>query len=233
MDYPSDFDTPAFPAGPRIAISRFMAIASCVLFVIIIFACIVVLWAAKSQRVDPFVVSVDELTGEWIIVGHSHGNGPVEISAIESLQQSVVGNFMENWFTISGDTAENDARWQTCNRSSECSIENNLAYSDNTCVLYCASGEDLFTRFIYNIVPDYQTRVLAGEEWVVDKMDFQFEPAGQISNDGGTWRITATIQSNISGNIDIVAFAKVARNLENYPQTFGFYVADFNAYKIN
>lgn len=59
------------------------------------------------------------------------------------------------------------------------------------------------------------------------------EPADNITANGGTWRITATVQSNISGAIDIIAFAKIARNTSSYPQTLGYYVADFNAYKIN
>ena len=233
MDYPDNFNTPAFPAGPRIAISRFMATASCVLFVVIIFMCVLLLWAVRSQQIDPFIVSIDELTGQWTVVGHSHGNGPIEYPAIQSLQQSVVGNFAANWFTISENAADNDAMWQTCERASACGTENTHSYDDKTCALYCASGEELFNHFIYDVIPDYQARVAAGERWVVDKTEFQMEPAGKISNDGGTWRISATIQSNLSGDMSIIAFAKVARNAQMYPQTLGYYVADFNAYKVN
>ena len=233
MDYPNYFNTPAFPAGPRIAISRFMAIASCVVFVVIIFVCILLLWAVRSQRVDPFIVSVNSFTGQWAVVGHSHGNGPMEYPAIQSIQQSVIAEFAENWFTISEQTDINEALWKTCNRTDDCGMNNDLAYDDPSCALFCKSGEELFSRFIYDVVPNYQERVAAGEYWFVDKTQFQIEPAGQISDNGGTWRILATVQSNISGNINIIAFAKVARNIEIYPQTLGYYVADFNAYKIN
>lgn len=233
MDYPDNFDIPAFPAGTRIAISRFMAIASCVLFVLIIFACVVLLWSLRSGRVDPFIVSVDDITGQWTVVGHSHGNGPIEYPALWSFQQSVVGNFAANWFTISEITSENDAMWQTCKRDEMCGEKSKRGFDDKTCTLFCSSGEELFNRFIYDVVPDYQSRVAKGEYWVVDKTQFQIEPAGEINVSGGTWRILATIKSNISGDMTVFAFAKVARNPENYPQTLGYYVADFNAYKIN
>lgn len=233
MDYPSDFNTPAFPAGPRIAISRFMAIASCALFVVIIGLCLLLVWATRSQRIDPFIVTVDELTGNWTVVGHSHDNGPVEFPVLWSLQQSVVGNFTANWFTLSAAADENDARWQTCNRATDCSVESTLKFGDRTCALYCNTGEDLFSDFIYNVVPKYQQRVSNGEFWIVDKTKIQIETAGDVTDNGGTWRVYVTINSNISGDIDVIAFAKVARNMDLYPQTMGYYVADFNAYKLN
>lgn len=235
MDYPDDFNTPAFPAGPSIAISRFMAIASSVLFVVIIFVCIILLWAMRSQRIDPFIVSVNEFTGQWVVMHHSHGNNPFqfEYTAIKSMQESVVGNFTANWFTISENVADNDAMWQTCNRTQECGNESNLKYGDKTCALFCASGEDLFSRFIYNVVPDYQKRVAAGERWIVDKTQIQIEPAAEITESGGTWNIFVTVQSNINGEMQVLGFVKVARNTELYPQTLGYYVADFNTYRIN
>ena len=233
MDYPSDFDTPGFPAGSRIVISRFMGIASCVLFVVIIFACILLLWAVRSQRIDPFIVSIDKLTGAWTVVGHSHGNAPRQYSAVNLMQQSVVVNFAANWFSISDDAMINDALWQSCDRIDDCGVKSNLKYGEKKCALYCATGEELFNNFIYDIVPKYQTRFISGEKWVVDVTQIDIEPAGVIGNNGGTWRVYATIQSNISGDIDVVAFAKVAKNTEKYPKTLGFYVADFNAYKID
>ncbi len=232
MEYPSDFNTPAFPAGKSVAIARFMAIGSCVLFVLVLFMCAMLFWAARSQRIDPFIVSVDNFTGQWTVVGHTHGNGPIEYPVIQSLQESMLGNFTADWFTIS-DESENNAMWQTCERTEACKTDNTFAYGDKTCALFCASGQDLFSQFIYNVVPDYQERVANGEQWTVNKNKIYMEPVGRVSENGGTWRIKTTIQSNISGNIDVIAFAKVARNTSLYPQTLGYYVADFNAYKIN
>jgi hypothetical protein len=50
---------------------------------------------------------------------------------------------------------------------------------------------------------------------------------------GGTWQIRLTINSNLYGAIQILAYANVLNSLEMYPKTLGYYVADFNAYKIN
>lgn len=232
MNYPSDFDAPAFPAGRSIAISRFMAIASCVMFLLVIFMCALLLWAVRSQRVDPFIVSINNITGQWTTLDHSHKNGPIEYTALESLQQSVLGNFVANWFTISGDDAANERMWKTCERRDDYGINATRPYGDTTCALYCASGGELFARLIKDIVPGYQLRVANGERWMVDKAQIQMQPAGEINENGGTWRVLATIQSNINGDMTVIGFAKIVRNIDSYPLTLGYYVADFNAYKI-
>lgn len=233
LDYPSDFNVPAFPAGSRIAVSRFMGIVSCVLFVVIVFVCVLLLWGVRSQRIDPFIVTIDELTGSWSVVGHTHGNAPRQYSAANLMQQSVVVKFAAHWFTISDDATENDTIWNICDRTKDCGIESGLKYGDEACAMYCISGDDMFIDFLYNVVPKYQIRFNAGETWFIDKTAIKIEPAGTITDLGGTWRISADVLSNLSGRIQIVAFAKVAVNTQKYPQTLGFYVADFNAYKIN
>jgi hypothetical protein len=58
-------------------------------------------------------------------------------------------------------------------------------------------------------------------------------PIGEIKDIGGTWQVRATIITNASQQIDILAYAKVERNQDLYPQTLGYYIADFNAYKVN
>ena len=45
---------------------------------------------------------------------------------------------------------------------------------------------------------------------------------------------TFLIYSNKSDvSVDILAYASIIRNLEAYPQTLGYYIEDFNAYKIS
>lgn len=231
MDYPGSFETPAFPAGKRIAVSRFMAIGIMAACLVIIFLCGFVWWSARSHRVDPFIISINQITGQWEIVGHSHGD--FEFSAIRTMQESVVGNFAINWFAISADASENNAIWQTCDRTETCQSDDKLTFGDKTCAIYCASGEDVFSRFVYYVVPDYLLRMENGERIALDMETLQMAPVGQITDLGGTWRIQATLQSNLTGDMKIIAFAKVARNTTNYPRTLGFYVADFNAYRIN
>ncbi len=233
MDYPSSFETPAFPAGKRIAVSRFMAIGISVLFLLIIFMCGILFWVSRSQKIDPFLVSINNVTGRWIDVGHSHGNAPFEYSTTRTMQESVVGNFAAKWFMISEDAENNDALWKTCERNVDCIGENTPAYGINDCAIFCMTSEELFSRFVYDIVPDYQNRFANGERWNLDKANIQIEPASTVSDVGGTWLLRANIQSNMSADINIVAFVKVARNVAFYPQNLGYYVADFNAYKIN
>lgn len=233
MEYPSDFETPAFPAGKRIAISRFMTIGVAILSLLILFMCGIIFWTSRSQSIDPFIVSIDNLTGNWTVISNSHNNAPIEYSALRSLQEAVVGKFTSNWLTISADEATNEKIWKTCDRETSCTGEKAPAYGNNECALFCAAGEKVFSKFVYDIVPDYQNRVAAGESWTVDKTTIMIEPASTISENGGTWRIRASIQSSVSGEIDIIAFAKITRNTRTYPQTLGYYVEDFNAYKIN
>ena len=52
LKYPDNFDTPTFPAGPRIALSRVMAIAIMVVFALIIVAGGMILWASRSPLVE-------------------------------------------------------------------------------------------------------------------------------------------------------------------------------------
>lgn len=195
--------------------------------------CAMLLWATRSQRIDPFIVSVDDLTGQWTVVGHSHKNGPIEYPVLWSVQQSVVGNFVANWFTISADQSENEAMWQTCERKKDCGLESVRSYDDNTCALFCVAGQELFSSFIYDVIPDYQLRASNGETWSINKADINIEPAGKVKDVGGTWRISGKIYSNVSEDMKFIAFVKVARNVSSYPKTLGYYVADFNAYKVD
>lgn len=233
MEYPSNFETPTFPAGKRIAVSRFMAVGISVLFLLIVFMCGIIFWTSRSKSIDPFIVTMDNITGNWVVIGHSHGNAPIEYSARRALQESIVGKFAANWFTISAEESVNEALWKTCDRTKDCVGENTPAYGNNECAIYCTSGEDLFSTFIYDVIPEYQSRFANGERFVMDKASIQIDPVGEISDNGGTWRVIATVQSNLSGNLEIMAFAKVARSTISYPKTMGYYVADFNAYKIN
>ncbi len=231
MDYPASFDTPAFPAGKRIAVSRFMAIGILAVGLVIVSLCGLIWWSARSGRVDPFIISINQTTGQWEIVGHSHGE--FEYSAMRTMQESVVGNFVRDWFTLSADADENNALWQTCDRAETCQTDDKLTYGDKTCAIYCASGEDIFSRFVYYVVPDYLSRTENGERMAVNTETLQISPLGKITDMGGTYRIQATLQSSVHGELKVIAFAKVARNTMNYPRTLGFYVADFNAYRID
>lgn len=234
MEYPDDFNTPSYPAGPRIASTRAVSIAIMVVFFLICCACGLLLWVQRSVTVHPFLVSINPITGQWDVVGHSHGSIQ-EMTTTQSLQESVIGNFVYNWFRISSNTRMNDALWKKCDYSTDCNPEKTSP--DETgigyCALYCLSGEGLFSNFISTVVPDYKLRVAAGETWMVDMPSLKILPLSEPAPNGASWQVHATIRSNKSGPINIMGYALVQRNTETYPQTLGYYVSDFNAYKMN
>lgn len=235
MQYPDNFDTPTFPAGRRIAISRFMAIGTMVAFIIAIFLCILVGWTVRSRNVDPLVISVDQTTGAWTVIGHSHGQ--FEYSANHTLQESLVLEFARDWFTISADKNENVAKWNgDCDRATGC---NDNRATINNCAIYCACDDDVFRSFAETTLPQYQMRAEFGESWAVDMKTLRAEPVSEITNNGGKWRVRATVKTTqwtpggmADINMEIIAFIRVARSAANYPQTMGFYISDFNSYVI-
>ncbi|MDE6571109.1 MAG: hypothetical protein K2L95_02735 [Alphaproteobacteria bacterium] len=230
MDYPGNFETPAFPAGPRIALSRVMAVWTLIAFFIIICLCGLLLWSAASRRLDPFMISINGATGTWTIVGR---NGPaLEYSAVRTIQESVVGKYVTNWFRISGIDTEDNAAWRKCNRE-ECASGDALLFGTRLCAIYCGAGDDVFSQFTYNVLDDYMERSGRGETWAVDPATLSITPAGDITDAGGTFRVRATVLSSAGAPMQIQAFVKVARNTKYYPSTMGFYIAAFNAYRMN
>ena len=82
-------------------------------------------------------------------------------------------------------------------------------------------------------MPVYQISVMAGEMLGLDMASLQISPVGDFTENGGIWKVRAVIKSSLANPIDVLAYAKVERNIDVYPQTLGYYVADFNAYKMN
>ena len=229
MSYPDNFETPAFPAGKRIAISRAMAIWTLVMCLVIVFLCGILIWSARSERLVPFLISVNNNTGEWAIVGKH--DGIIKAPVAQTMQESVVVRFMQDWFRISGSAAANNNTWKKCERN-DCSTESSLISGARPCAIYCLAGEDLFSRFVNSVLPNYELQFESGDAWELNKDNILVSPIGKISEMGGTWHVTATV-STTTGDMAIRAFVKVARNNANYPQTIGFYIADFNAYRID
>ncbi len=230
MDYPGNFQTPADPAGKSIAVSRFMAICTFVAFFIIVFLCGILLWSARSERLEPFMISTNSENGEWKIVGKNPVS--LEYPAQRTMQESVVGNFVKDWFNISKDNSENENAWKECDRNI-CISGDTLMFGERSCAIYCSVSEDLYSRFSYDILPDYRKRFQNGETWQIYEKSLSIMPAGKISDNGGTWQVNLTLVSNIAGRFNVKIFMKVARNKNFYPQTMGFYVADFNSYRID
>lgn len=226
MIYPDSFNSPVFPAGPRIAVSRVMAIGAMVVFALIIVFCGLIVWARESQKIHPFLVTVDELTGTWQVVGHDHGERT--ITRNRAMQESVIANFTKNWFTVSADTQKNDDLWYGFEEKSDCFADD----SPNRGQIYCRASDELYNRFIYDIVPEYQERIAAGETWSASVDNIYLNPTTNVTDNGGTWRILVQVDSSVHGPAQVMAYVTLARDVQDYPNTLGFYVADFNAYRM-
>ncbi len=230
MDYPEDFDTPAFPAGKRIAISRTFGVWVMVAFFLTIACCVAIPWLQNSRTVSPYVIYVDGMRGNWQLVGQVRPN--IVVPYYDSAQRALAGIFTKKWFTISDNTTLNAKNWATCNRGADCADRiSNTFESDAGCDLYCMAGDNMFRSFTEKVLPMYRSYESMGQRWYVDTKKISVMPSGEITKDGGTWVVRTSVRSNLNGDFDVIAYVKIARDVERYPQTLGFYVTEFNAFR--
>lgn len=230
MDYPGNFDTPAFPAGRRIAISRFMGTAALVLFFLIICACGLVLWASDSVRINPVLITINKYTGVWRVVERSPQR-VVTDNPLNAMQESVVANFALNWFSISSSATDNTAAWGKC-ADSVCTGAETMSHAGRKCGIYCAASDRVYMNFSDNVMPNYALRSNAGEVWTILRESVQITPLESPKPNGGVWQIYGRVWSNINGEFPVVAFARTARDTTRYPMTLGYFISDFNAYRL-
>ncbi|MBO5833412.1 MAG: hypothetical protein J6R22_00425 [Alphaproteobacteria bacterium] len=233
MEYPADFDTSTFPAGRQVALSRFLGVAVMSVFFMILVACGLLMWANRSSKIHPFLISVNQVTGQWEIVGHSHIRGH-EIKAAQSLQESVIYKFIQNWFYISSDDSVNQAIWGECSdRKVTCGRDNTSSTEVKECALYCIATDDLYDQFVKNTLPNYQQRFLRGEVWSADMLTLQLKPLTAITPAGNTWQFRVTVVSNQNSKMDIFGIIDISNNKQIFAPSLGYHVSGFYAYKVN
>lgn len=228
MMYPDDFNTPAFPSGKYVAISRFMAVSVMVLFFLIVCVCGVILWVKNTQSTSPFLISITPGGERWTLV--SHENHTKQLPVYFVLQESVVNNFARQWFTISDNILENTATWSDgCSRDSdECKIG-----GTNTCAIFCDTDDNVFNNFKKHVLPVYEDmETNESAVWRVTSVRARPVDVRAISKNGGTWRLTVHVDT---GGVDTVffGFARVGYNSIEYPKTMGYYISDFNMFRMN
>ena len=231
MKYPDDFNTPAFPEGKFVAVSRFMATAVMVIFFIIICLCAAIFWAKKAQDISPFLVSMGTNGEKWTTVAHD--NHITEIPAYYVLQESVLNKFVRNWFTIQDDILLNQANWAECNRNSPVCLEN--ADEDiETCAIYCTSSNAVFDDFKNVVLPAYsELETNEAAVWSVQKVSVH--PAYSwkfITETGGLWKIEVWVKTGVSVT-RFMGYARIEYNAVQYPRTMGYYISEFNTYRMN
>ena len=230
MNYPDDFNTRTFPAGKSIAVSRAMGVGIMSAFFIIVCMCALLVWTIHSVRVEPFVLATGGINDQWRIVMTGGETPTKKMTDAELFQQSLIWSFTQNWFNISPNHDINSAVWNT-----DCTREQCLSDEIKTknCALFCSSGDDLFYKFSTYVLPKLVAYESANATWMVVPESMRIEPVGRISNDDGTWRVMVTILTGGTGAMDIIAYAHVERNVKYFPSTRGYYIADFNAYRVS
>ena len=230
MNYPDDFNTRTFSAGKSIAVSRAMGVGVMSVFLIIVCLCGILLWTIRSVRVEPYIIATGGVNDQWRVVMAGNETPNKNMTDAQLFQQSMLWRFTQNWFNISRNPDINAAVWNT-----ECKREDCTATDPGTrnCALFCATGDELFYRFSKSTLEQYKYLESTGATWMVVPESMRIDPVGVTSIKSGTWRIMATVLTGGTGAMDIVAYATVARNEKYFPATRGYYVADFNAYRVS
>lgn len=229
MDYPNDFDTPTFPAGKSIALSRTVAIYISVCFFIIIAGCCFLLYFTKLRQNYPFLISVDPFTDDWTVVAYPQKNLTTTVEQTQIIQEKLVNDFVTNWFTISGDTKANDARWREC-IVEDCSEPEQFNPNNVNCAIFCATDNQLYNQFKERVLPEYRARLKQrSEKWRVEKIDIM---PTSFNETGGLWQAFVSINSTVNKSFNVLVFITVGRLDDAYPATLGYYVKDFNSYRM-
>ena len=227
MNYPDDFNVPTFAAGKSIAVSRAMGIGIMAGFLLIIFLCGLLIWTIRSVRVDPYILSTGGINDEWQIITPGGERPEIQMTADQAFQESVVWKFVQDWFTISTNNDINENLWDASCSRADCDTSD----ASTPCKIQCATSDNLFIRFQEQVLPTYEKIADNKQQWMPIVESIRITPVGNISSAGGTWRVQMMVNA-IDENMGIMAYAKVAQNKKSYPKTMGYYIADFNAYRM-
>ncbi|MBQ6109806.1 MAG: hypothetical protein IJL05_00280 [Alphaproteobacteria bacterium] len=229
MNYPNDFDTSTFPAGKTIAFSRSVSIWIAVVFFCIIVACGLVLLLNNSKRNYPFLISSDSLTSDWTVVAYPEKN--LKISHDRIIQESLVRNYVIHWFSINKNNSINESRWRNC-ESFDCESTDQYNPHNYNCALFCVSSQELFQQFYNNVMPEYRDRIDQASETIMVKSQLITPPTNKNSK-AGLWQSYVELESSVNKKFDVLAFIELGHDDKGrYPATLGYYVKDFNAYRM-
>ena len=230
MKYPDDFNTPAFPAGKFVAVSRFMGTAVSCIFFLIVCVCGIIFWVKRTQELSPFLIALNPNGERWTVVAHD--NHSREIPAYYVLQESMLNRFVRYWFTISADENLNQARWAKCAVDApECVGDSNT--DSNTCAIYCMADENVWTSFENVVLPTFTEFAKTGDVWNVQSVSIKpVDSIKSVTQSGGFWKIDVVVQT-ATESLLFTGFARTEYNKNVFPKTMGYYVADFNMYRMN
>lgn len=230
MNYPDDFDTPTFPAGKTIALSRSVSVWIGIISFLIVVSCGLVLLLNSSKRTYPFLISADPMTSDWSIVAYPEKN--VKITQDNVIQENLVRNYVTHWFSISKNSAINESRWQECVLS-DCDDADQYNPKNYRCALFCDSSSELFRRFHNDILPEYRGRVEQASETITVKSQLITPPAIKDKNNkSGLWQSYVELESSVNKKFNVLVFIELGYEPGTHLSTLGYYVKDFNAYRM-
>lgn len=230
MNYPNDFNVPAFPAGKTIALARSVSVWISIVFFLIVTMCGFLLLNVHLRKNFPFLISVNPLTEDWTVIAYP-GEKEKSIPQYQYIQEKLVHDFVKDWFTISGNMETNERIWKKCSND-ECRASIQFNPNNKICALSCKSDATVFDDFIKNVLPNYRARVdQAKEKWNLQQKGILINQI-MVSEKGSKWQVYAVVNSSVMGNFDVLIFVDVERNIDLYPSTFGYYINQFNSYRI-
>ena len=230
MKYPNDFNVPAFPAGKTIAFSRAVSIWISVVFFFIVVACGFLLLNIHFRKNFPFLISVNPVTEDWNVIAYP-GEKEKPIPQYQFIQEKLVHDFVKDWFTISDNMEINEAIWAKCS-DGECEDSEQFNPTTKKCAISCKSDASVFDVFTKNIVSNYRARISqANEKWSISQKGLLINLA-MMSENNSKWQVYATVNSSVMGFFDVLIFIDVERNVNLYPATFGYYISQFNSYRM-
>ena len=230
MDYPNNFNVPAFPAGKTIAFARSVSIWISIVFFLIIAACGFLLLDMHLRKNFPFLISINPITEDWTVVAYP-GEKTKPVPQYQYIQEKLVNDFVKDWFTISANQEINQQTWKKCSID-ECKEPGQFSPINKNCALCCKSDSAVFEDFTQRVLPNYKARIdQAKETWTLQK-GILINPV-YVSEKNSKWQVYGVINSSVMGDFDILVFIDIERNIDLYPSTFGYFVNKFNSYRIS
>ena len=230
MDYPNGFNIPTFPAGKTLALSRSFSIWIAIIFFMIVAFCGFIVLGIRFKTNYPFLISVDPITDEWSVVAYpDEFKKPMQQYQI--IQEKLVNDFVTDWFTISNNANINESRWSKCSVD-ECDLPEQYDPTNTECAISCKCSADVFKEF--HMVSQQYKEIENTDTWRV--LGMQILPI-TVSENASSWQVYAIIQTSNASMMkrvfNVLVFMDIARNTDgSYPATFGYYVKQFNSYRI-
>ena len=185
-------------------------------------------WAKKSQDMTPFLVSIRPNGERWQLVEYNKRN--TEISSYYVFQEALLNKFVHNWFLISDNNLLNDANWANCSGNPDVCNDN---VATDVCSIYCTCDKQVFNSFETVVLPVYKELTAMAVPAVWEVKELSITPITEIKKSGGNWQLDILVTTN-TGVIKFVGYAKTSYDsVDKYPKTMGYYVSDFNTYRMS